>query len=54
MYIDSCNNVKKSANLKKSATIMIIINVQVSVTARDDVPFFGPALPDPAIFKKVS
>lgn len=27
---------------------------QVSVTARDDVPFFGPALPDPAIFKKVS
>jgi len=26
---------------------------QVSVTARDDVPFFGPALPDPAIFKKV-
>lgn len=28
--------------------------LQVSVTARDDVPFFGPALPDPAIFKKVS
>lgn len=27
--------------------------LQVSVTARDDVPFFGPALPDPAIFKKV-
>lgn len=26
----------------------------MSVTARDDVPFFGPALPDPAIFKKVS
>uniref|UniRef100_A0A8C3AA76 RAP1 GTPase activating protein n=1 Tax=Cyclopterus lumpus TaxID=8103 RepID=A0A8C3AA76_CYCLU len=26
--------------------------LQVSVTARDDVPFFGPALPDPAIFKK--
>uniref|UniRef100_A0A673A0I1 Rap1 GTPase-activating protein 1-like n=1 Tax=Sphaeramia orbicularis TaxID=375764 RepID=A0A673A0I1_9TELE len=25
---------------------------RVSVTARDDVPFFGPALPDPAIFKK--
>ncbi|XP_027026294.2 rap1 GTPase-activating protein 1 isoform X19 [Tachysurus fulvidraco] len=25
---------------------------KVSVTARDDVPFFGPALPDPAIFKK--
>lgn len=23
------------------------------MTARDDVPFFGPALPDPAIFKKV-
>ncbi|XP_068450710.1 rap1 GTPase-activating protein 1 isoform X1 [Clinocottus analis] len=26
--------------------------LQVSVTARDDVPFFGPALPDPAVFKK--
>ncbi|KAF5905647.1 rap1 GTPase-activating protein 1-like isoform X2, partial [Clarias magur] len=25
---------------------------KVSVTSRDDVPFFGPALPDPAIFKK--
>ncbi|XP_065341450.1 rap1 GTPase-activating protein 1 isoform X3 [Cloeon dipterum] len=25
---------------------------KVSVTARDDVPFFGPALPSPAIFKK--
>ncbi|CAG6021752.1 unnamed protein product [Menidia menidia] len=24
----------------------------VSVTARDDVPFFGPALPNPAVFKK--
>ena len=26
---------------------------QVSVTARDDVPFFRPTLPTPAIFKKV-
>ncbi|XP_064156521.1 rap1 GTPase-activating protein 1 isoform X14 [Anguilla rostrata] len=25
---------------------------KVSVTARDDVPFFGPALPDPAFFRK--
>ncbi|XP_046701135.1 rap1 GTPase-activating protein 1 isoform X4 [Silurus meridionalis] len=25
---------------------------KVSVTSRDDVPFFGPSLPDPAIFKK--
>ncbi|XP_074655215.1 rap1 GTPase-activating protein 1-like isoform X4 [Tubulanus polymorphus] len=25
---------------------------KVSVTARDDVPFFGPTLPSPAIFKK--
>ena len=25
---------------------------QVSVTARDDVPFFGPTLPQPAIFNK--
>ncbi|XP_032935689.1 rap1 GTPase-activating protein 1 isoform X3 [Catharus ustulatus] len=25
---------------------------KVSVTARDDVPFFGPPLPDPAVFRK--
>uniref|UniRef100_A0AAV2M042 Rap-GAP domain-containing protein n=1 Tax=Knipowitschia caucasica TaxID=637954 RepID=A0AAV2M042_KNICA len=25
---------------------------KVSVTARDDVPFFGPALPNPAVFSK--
>lgn len=25
---------------------------KVSVTARDDVPFFGPTLPSPAIFRK--
>ncbi|XP_061627101.1 rap1 GTPase-activating protein 1-like isoform X11 [Phyllopteryx taeniolatus] len=25
---------------------------KVSVTARDDVPFFGPALPNPPVFKK--
>ncbi|KAM9759386.1 rap1 GTPase-activating protein 1 isoform 6-T6 [Menidia menidia] len=30
------------------------VTYKVSVTARDDVPFFGPALPDPAIFKKGS
>ncbi|KAM3877769.1 rap1 GTPase-activating protein 1 [Diretmus argenteus] len=30
------------------------VSYKVSVTARDDVPFFGPALPDPAIFKKGS
>ncbi|KAI9548986.1 Rap1 GTPase-activating protein 1, partial [Dissostichus eleginoides] len=28
------------------------VTYKVSVTARDDVPFFGPALPDPAVFKK--
>ena len=27
---------------------------QVSVTARDGVPHFGPNLPSPAIFRKVS
>ncbi|KAK2516737.1 rap1 gtpase-activating protein 1 [Columba guinea] len=27
---------------------------KVSVTARDDVPFFGPPLPNPAIFRKSS
>uniref|UniRef100_A0A8B9HYT2 RAP1 GTPase activating protein n=1 Tax=Astyanax mexicanus TaxID=7994 RepID=A0A8B9HYT2_ASTMX len=27
---------------------------KVSVTSRDDVPFFGPALPDPAVFRKLS
>jgi hypothetical protein len=26
----------------------------VSVTAREDVPPFGPPLPNPAVFKKVS
>jgi RAP1 GTPase activating protein 1 len=30
------------------------IRYKVSVTARDDVPFFGPSLPNPAIFKKGS
>lgn len=29
------------------------LSFQVSVTARDDVPFFGPPLPDPAVFRKV-
>lgn len=24
---------------------------KVSVTARDDVPFFGPTLPNPAVFR---
>ncbi|XP_037345913.2 rap1 GTPase-activating protein 1 isoform X5 [Pungitius pungitius] len=28
------------------------VTYKVSVTARDDVPFFGPALPDPAVFTK--
>ncbi|KAM4740578.1 rap1 GTPase-activating protein 1 isoform 8-T9 [Anableps anableps] len=28
------------------------VTYKVSVTARDDVPFFGPALPNPAIFRK--
>ncbi|XP_034724204.1 rap1 GTPase-activating protein 1 isoform X2 [Etheostoma cragini] len=28
------------------------VTYKVSVTARDDVPFFGPALPNPAVFKK--
>ncbi|XP_040060768.2 rap1 GTPase-activating protein 1 isoform X6 [Gasterosteus aculeatus] len=28
------------------------VTYKVSVTARDDVPFFGPALPDPAVFMK--
>ncbi|XP_040182943.1 rap1 GTPase-activating protein 1 isoform X3 [Rana temporaria] len=27
---------------------------KVSVTARDDVPFFGPSLPEPAVFRKGS
>ena len=26
---------------------------QVSVTAREDVPSFGPPLPNPAVFRKV-
>lgn len=34
---------------------MIVLNCyryKISVTARDDVPFFGPTLPSPAIFRK--
>lgn len=31
----------------------IVDVIQVSVTAREDVPHFGPKLPNPAIFKKV-
>lgn len=34
-------------------TLFLLILFQVSVTARDDVPFFGPPLPNPAIFRKV-
>ncbi|KPP59288.1 rap1 GTPase-activating protein 1-like [Scleropages formosus] len=30
----------------------VIYKAGVSVTARDDVPFFGPPLPDPAVFRK--
>lgn len=30
----------------------MLASVQVSVAARDDVPFFGPTLPAPSIFKK--
>lgn len=30
----------------------IVNRYKVSVTARDDVPFFGPTLPSPAVFKK--
>lgn len=28
------------------------VRYRVSVTARDDVPFFGPTMPTPAIFQK--
>ncbi|VDK37281.1 unnamed protein product [Gongylonema pulchrum] len=31
---------------------IVAIVFQVSVTARDDVPFFGPTLPAPSIFRK--
>lgn len=41
-------------NCCMSVVYQTVLPLQVSVTARDDVPFFGPALPDPAIFKKVS
>ena len=32
--------------------VIVFVCLQVSVTARDDVPFFGPTLPNPAILKK--
>lgn len=34
-------------------TITLFIPSQVSVTAREDVPPFGPVLPDPPIFTEV-
>jgi hypothetical protein len=39
---------RKSVN----CTLKNVIRYKVSVTARDDVPFFGPTLPSPAVFKK--
>ena len=36
-----------------SLTKLYLILFQVSVTAREDVPHFGPKLPNPAVFKKV-
>lgn len=38
---------------KRLIKLRLSLCSQVSVTARDDVPFFGPALPNPAVFKKV-
>lgn len=38
---------------KRLIKLCLSLCSQVSVTARDDVPFFGPALPNPAVFKKV-
>ena len=32
--------------------VTVFCRYKVSVTARDDVPFFGPELPNPAVFKK--
>ena len=31
----------------------LLMSLKVSVTAREDVPHFGPKLPNPAVFKKV-
>lgn len=33
--------------------LMPDLSVQVSVTAREDVPAFGPPLPSPPVFQKV-
>lgn len=35
-----------------SGTQTLLNCLEVSVTARDDVPFFGPTLPTPSIFRK--
>ena len=34
--------------------LLNLFDWQVSVTAREDVPSFGPPLPNPAVFRKVS
>jgi hypothetical protein len=41
-----------SDNASVSRILNIVDRYKVSVTARDDVPFFGPTLPSPAVFKK--
>lgn len=33
--------------------LMPDLSIQVSVTAREDVPAFGPPLPSPPVFQKV-
>ena len=33
--------------------LLFVLCQQVSVTAREDVPPFGPPLPNPAVFRKV-
>lgn len=39
--------------LTTSCSSTIFFSLQVSVTAREDVPLFGPVLPDPPIFTDV-
>lgn len=48
LFVRMCNYDNVSVN----GMLNNVDRYKISVTARDDVPFFGPTLPSPAVFKK--
>lgn len=45
-------NLQNLRRINIFASNELIVVLQVAVTAREDVPFFGPTLPSPPIFDK--